>query len=335
MEAQKIEAIQPPLLIGGESPTETEFSIDYLSFTVPVAFLRSITGNPLRSDFSESEYFEYFWPVAAFLFGEGLELKEEMKNGRNFFNHHFDFVVPGSFITWGGNNSVTKGDGTTAMREPRVQFNLSGSACALVENWENVYKFLRKGAELGFDVRITRCDVAADFHQGQYTVDDALEWYKSGEFTGRGRPPSPKYIDDLGTGKGRTFYVGARENGKQFRAYEKGKQLGDTESPWVRFETEFHNTDRVIPLEILLDPRGYLSGSYKCLSFLSECIEVIKTAVLKAEITYSTAKFWCRRQFGKLLNYAHNELGVAMENIYYEFSNPDGYPERLKAMARG
>ncbi len=46
------------------------------------------------------------------------------------------------------------------------------------------------------------------------------------------------------------------------RIYEKGKQLGDPESPWVRWELELHNTDREIPFDVLLQPGRYVAGAY-------------------------------------------------------------------------
>lgn len=63
-------------------------------------------------------------------------------------------------------------------------------------------------------------------------------------------------------GKGRTLYVGNRENGKMARIYEKGMQLGAPGHPWVRWEVELHNTDRVIPWEVLLEPGKFLAGTY-------------------------------------------------------------------------
>ena len=48
------------------------------------------------------------------------------------------------------------------------------------------------------------------------------------------------------------FYVGKRGNSKFTRVYEKGKQFGDVNSPWVRFETEFRAGDIDIPLEFCL-----------------------------------------------------------------------------------
>ena len=44
--------------------------------------------------------------------------------------------------------------------------------------------------------------------------------------------------DWWGGNKGRTVYIGARENGELARIYEKGKQQGDPASAWTRIELE-------------------------------------------------------------------------------------------------
>lgn len=56
-------------------------------------------------------------------------------------------------------------------------------------------------------------------------------------------PALLKWAQRAPDGRGRTFYVGRRENGKLLRVYEKGKQLGAENSPWVRIELELHNKD--------------------------------------------------------------------------------------------
>ena len=53
------------------------------------------------------------------------------------------------------------------------------------------------------------------------------------------------------------------------RVYEKGKQLGDTSSPWVRWELELHNRDRIIPWDVLLEPGKYLAAAYPCMDWVS------------------------------------------------------------------
>ena len=56
-------------------------------------------------------------------------------------------------------------------------------------------------------------------------------------------------------------YLRKTENGKLMRIYEKGKQLGDATSPWVRWELELHNKSRVIPFDVLTAPGQYVAGA--------------------------------------------------------------------------
>ena len=44
--------------------------------------------------------------------------------------------------------------------------------------------------------------------------------------------------------------------------YEKGKQLGDKDSPWVRLELRQRNKDYIIPFDVLLHPGDYLCTAY-------------------------------------------------------------------------
>lgn len=124
-----------------------------------------------------------------------------------------------------------------------LHVELTGQACSLIRDWQAV----RAWGEF-HNASITRIDLAHDDLFGQeLTVPLALEWHEGGKFSFRARPPKAKLIDDLGTGDGKTLYIGERANGKQLRIYEKGKQLGDPESPWVRVEVELRNKRRLIP----------------------------------------------------------------------------------------
>ncbi len=64
---------------------------------------------------------------------------------------------------------------------------------------------------------------------------------------------------------GTTLEIGRRVNGKLVRAYEKGRQLGNVDSEWVRVEIQFGNKDRVIPHEIVLKTDHYFVGAHKAL----------------------------------------------------------------------
>ena len=107
------------------------------------------------------------------------------------------------------------------------------------------------------------------------SIATALQWRDAGEFAANGRPPRSKLIDDLGSGEGKTLYVGNRKNGKLCRVYEKGRQLGNPSSPWVRVEVEFRNKSRVIPWDTLINPGHYLAGAYPCFAYLSHTQEKI------------------------------------------------------------
>lgn len=102
-------------------------------------------------------------------------------------------------------------------------------------------------------------------------IAEAKALHAAGGFNGsHGRLPKPKLLDDFDTGDGKTFYVGQRKNDKLLRVYEKGKQLGDPNSPWVRWELELHNAAYVIHPVTILYPGLYLAGAYPCLNWISK-----------------------------------------------------------------
>ena len=57
-----------------------------------------------------------------------------------------------------------------------------------------------------------------------------------------------------------TLFIGSRGSAKYCRIYEKGRQLGDPDSPWVRFEVEYRKADSVLPIDMLIKPGQYLTG---------------------------------------------------------------------------
>lgn len=104
---------------------------------------------------------------------------------------------------------------------------------------------------------------------------------------------------------GHTFYVGARENGKIFRAYDKAAQMKCEEYPnWNRFEVQIGNRYRVIPLDVLVNPDPYFAGSYPALASLIEEVQpiAINTTKLVFNTTLENAIKHAKTQYGKLLN---------------------------------
>lgn len=215
----------------------------------------------------------------------------------------------------------------------RCFINLTGVACELMQpsHWASLYSVCEE-----FDIKITRCDIAYDDYDGLHPVSEAREIYESGGFNAGGRRPSARYIDSYGSGD--TFYVGKRQNGKMLRVYEKGKQLGDRDSSWVRWELQLGCKDRVIPYEVLLTPLAFLRGAYPvALSWLVDVVaRVIKTVKRKAGIIFDKAILFARRQAGRVIRYCRDILGMADESIIDELIAKEGrYPLRLVGAIEG
>lgn len=225
--------------------------------------------------------------------------------------------IGGALVAWGG-----EGQGGT------VHLELSGSVCAECRDWAAVVEWLDL-----WQARITRADVAVDDFAGErISVDWAMEQYRAGGFRAARSPcdPKVKHIDDLGSGDGRTLYVGRRENGKLARVYEKGKQLGDKLSRWCRFEVEWRAKDRVIPLDVLLRPAVFLAGAFPCVAFVSSVVERVRTFREKARITVQQLVSITRRQSGRAINallmFAGGDIGEVVSLL-----RRSGIPDRVDA----
>lgn len=203
---------------------------------------------------------------------------------------------------------------------------LTGKGCGLVKDWRTFETWLEE-----LDAGISRVDIAADFMQGQYSVDDAVQMYKEGGFTSSGRPPKTRLAGDwIDNREGRTLYIGKAGNGKMLRCYEKGKELGDLESDWVRFEVQLGNRDRVIPLEVLTQPERYFAGAYPALQQLLEHVEgeSIRTCQTEGKKTLANLLYHLKRCYGKALHVAATAEQIDLTELVEEVRMV-GIPRRL------
>lgn len=203
--------------------------------------------------------------------------------------------------------------------------HLTGAACSL----------LLPGAfmSLSFDLerfngKITRIDLAVDDLLGEHSVEKAMEQYAMGDFTLGGRPPKFKHIC---SSDGDTFYVGRRGSGKYYRCYQKGRQLGNESSPWVRHEVEFHAQNRLLPLDMLLNSMEYFKGAYPdVFDWIEGAATMIDTSRAKHEIIFSAAMLFAKRQVGRLVRYCKDVVGYDDFQIVRELiALPEHYPLRL------
>jgi phage replication initiation protein len=242
--------------------------------------------------FREEEILSFMHRLSAVT---GLQLMMEERRGRPGYTNGMqiralvDFqLVNFAVLAWGGES-----------QRGRAMIDLSGSCCGCISDWRAFRSFLESLPE----ARLTRVDVAVDLFNGEYTVDDAVKWRNEGMFTLNGRTPSCRVDGDwIEQQEGRTLYIGKAVNGKGLRAYEKGKQLGDLESKWVRFEVQFGNRDRILPFDILTEPAKRFSSAYPALEqILHVAGESIDTTQNTAAITITRILEAVKRSFGKWL----------------------------------
>lgn len=207
-------------------------------------------------------------------------------------------------------------------------------------------------------VRITRVDLALDDYSGSViSYLRAVEAAELGNFhPARGMAPkwmaiqAGEFIPEIHNAmakrfgliasSGCSFYVGSRANGKCARIYEKGKQMESAEYPdWVRAEGELHSKDRIIPLDVLINPDPYFAGMYP--QFSKWLAEIIKDEVEPVRITTFKNKFkTCRdnavinmsRMAGRLVNWMKTVEGLTDASIVRQLTahlGPDDVPARL------
>lgn len=249
-------------------------------------------------------------------------------HGRFGFESRLDLLagvgsswVPVGCIAYGGEH-----------QRGREMLQLTGGGCGLVKDWPSLAQLLED-----LEATITRLDLAVDLLDGAITVDEAVEWYREERFGTGGRRPSCHVAGDwVGDGKeGRTFYVGRATNGKLLRVYEKGRQLGQADSPWVRFEVQFGSRDRVIPKRALVERDACFAGAYAVLeTVLPVASERIETERTRGEISMADLLFWMRRSYGRVLHTAVEQFGFDPATLVEEVRIV-GLPRRLAPSSAG
>lgn len=260
-----------------------------------------------------------------FLSGTRLRLAEEVKKAHFYTcsiaieNMAGDYV--GS-IQFGGNDTIRK-DGTRTVR-----VELSGAGCRYYEavaSGDHAERWSSLQAQLeSVGGRLTRVDVAYDDMDGEHNVAEAQQLWQTDAFTAQGGRPNARLHDDLGTGKGKTLYVGSPTSEKQLRVYEKGRELGDKLSDWVRWEVQFKASSRKpLPLDMLTRPGDYLRGAYPALHFITAICQRIDAVSEAAVATCKSAMRHVRRQYGATLN-----------AICRHFPTDEGLAQVVRALTR-
>lgn len=301
-------------------PTNKQIAfIDWITVSFHVA-----TINPkfVRTGQDDDEYMEMcrsavmdLTPSLMSIFGKKYHITKQFQKGRNFYQYSFDIGEGLGFVCIGGQRNT-------------VSITVSGNGLSMAQNgWEfQLFKFL-ENAQRG---KITRIDLAHDDIKGEYLNVYELDKLESaGGFHCGGARSSVrhdgnwKYKDP--NNQGLTLYIGNRASGKMMRAYEKGKQLGESNSKWTRVEVEYKSADRNIPFDVLLNPSAYFMGAYPCFEtlFQFETSEKIKTKRKTVEVTLEHSFEVIKKQFGKYFAYFKKVLPLeeVIERVRHDDEN--------------
>ena len=271
--------------------------VDFLTFTAPLTMLNDPLrdadwGARLRAEAAKgcetSIELLCRYVLLAIAPDSGLHIDGQVRGFRNFYAHHCRILTPSGetcgFVALGGESQR----GTFCVE-------LTGAGCAHVTAWAHTRAVLE-----GWAAKLSRVDCAHDDREGRYTLDDVKDWHAAGRFTTKGRPPAIGFAG-YADGSGQTVYIGKNTGNQQLCAYEKGKQLGDPNSPWVRFEARFGSKYRDIPYDILERPWEYLVGHYPVLVWITQCSTRMETSKAKLAATMVSALRHAKRQCGRVV----------------------------------
>ncbi|WP_233274183.1 replication initiation factor domain-containing protein, partial [Neisseria meningitidis] len=292
--------------------------IDQITFTIHEESIPKVTQKAYVTD---AEYLAKYSELLQEILGFGISAKLPYK-GKFFYQSCYQL----------GPTNVEYGKVHYGGQRETILVELNGTGCTAAKpGWENrLYEFLQKCVR----PKITRVDVAHDFFNGEYTPQHALTDHDNGFFDCHNvRPKSEckgvawRHED----GSGKSFYIGKRGNAKYTRIYEKGKQLGDKSSPWVRFETEFRNGDIEVPIDILIHAGSYIGGAYPVCEQIFKCeAKRMDSTVKEVNLTFEHKQFYARQQVGKWVNFL-KDIGWTAEDIVKDLTKGvEGYPKGLQ-----
>lgn len=307
--------LNPPLLVNIEEqklkPTRFTAIVDYLSITFPVSSILELTrtNKYCQQKHEDDQVQDFFMFLTGII--PGLDV---IPRNQGLFGYKKSYALyrdeqHAGLLAYEGNNGT-------------MYLSLSGAGCAGVD----MYK-MRLLMEKLEGCKITRCDFAYDDLDGMISIHQWRRMSKAGKFHIVGAKPKALFFSDEGNLSGCTLKVGHKKNGKEACIYEKGKQLGDPSSPWVRVEGRLTSVDRDIPLDCVTFPSVYLSAMYPCFGYLDVVRERVAIVKNHAKISYAKMKGHMSVSYGKMIN-AMLSIGMSAEEICNEICR-EGIPRRL------
>lgn len=286
--------------------------VDWLSFTVK--------PEGEDAELLQQDPQHYAWAIIGRVFGaSNIFAGDVEQRGRNGYTHTAKLHtagVPAGFLAFGGNAGT-------------VNVQLSGVGCAAVRCWDHV------AAELqALGARITRVDLAYDDYEAKHI--DFARWEamaRAGQVqASAGQTPKWRVYEGSDS---RSLYVGTKGT-KELCVYEKGKEQGDPESPWLRAELRIWAKDRVIPYAVLTQTLSFLRGGYNVLRELpGDVCERLKTTARKVAASAVACLSWLRQAVGPSLDTLTHALGAErVAQLLHDDIRRSAVPRRFKGIPR-
>lgn len=299
--------------------------IDWLNITMKAVSFDNINTAGLDGEAWQSQIIKNVSNLLKDILGFGVECRNKV--GINFYDASYRLEHNAGVVCIGGQNDT-------------VMITINGIGCTYAKDqWQaDLYAWLNL---FGRDAKITRIDLAHDDLYGDYTN---LSWFArqddKGGFISGGRRPEVELRGNWKrpSGRGRSIYIGTRRSSKYCRIYEKGKQLGDPNSKWLRAEVEFKCKHIFIPFDVLIDPSPFFLASYPCFHVFdakdkqeTKTFERIENQEL---ISFARAIELTRHQYGRYINCFRQEFkkqaltDSQLLDLLTDINNK-AYPERL------
>lgn len=281
--------------------------------------------------------------VVAAELGDEFTACAEIRKGHDFYKHRLSIERAGAEVGWVGFGASSDSPRQRAQAQT-LHVNLYGQACTFAASgWAARLADVvdeRKGD-------ITRCDLALDFFDGYPGgITRVADEWEAGLLDVNGKRPKHNCLGPWRspTGRGRSFYVGSKEAGKQTNAYEKGDQLFGEEagSDWLRFELRYGNKLRVLSTDMLRRPADFFAGAsdwHAALIREADAVAVPEPVKCTARLPLETVKAECAR----VLRWAHNTAGATLgflfrtlpDDAFLDLVGTTKLPGRLRAFKAG
>lgn len=213
------------------------------------------------ADFAASAQAHLLAQKICAILGNQFSVEPELKKGQDFYRFRWSIVRNGAECAWVG--FLASGESPRQQAQGQtIHANLYGAACTFANgDWRHRMAHLIEEHE----GKVTRVDLALDFFDGiSGGVDRVRDDWHAGLMDIRGHRPDANTVGPwVEGGRGRSFYFGSKEAGKQTNTYEKGVQLfGKKDATnWERIELRYGNKLRELPADILRRPDAFFAGA--------------------------------------------------------------------------